>query len=269
MSDRRRPTSGDTRRGGSGTTAWRRPIRSTASRGARPSPSARRSAARAGSSRAPVRGSRRGRAPGRAASTRRVVAASSGRYGSAWKLVIRLSRPNSAMNHGRPAAGSVAPSLMSGGRRSAPRSLRLARYVRSNAGSLAERAGASASHRSSSLDFAAAHRVEAVSCPAQPERRGRCAASGVIVSAVVHCSPGASSGEYVNRLWVMRRGPAGGDRHGSTEAVALVGERHRAIVLARRDRPRLNSSVLDFEDVSEIRIELEASPRSWCSRAGG
>jgi hypothetical protein len=62
-----------------------------------------------------------------AASTRSVVAASSGRYGSAWKLVMRLSRPNSAMNHGRPAAGSVAPSLMSGGSRSAPRSLRLAR----------------------------------------------------------------------------------------------------------------------------------------------
>ena len=35
----------------------------------------------------------------------RVVRASSGVNGSAWKLVMRLSRPKSAMNQGSPAAG--------------------------------------------------------------------------------------------------------------------------------------------------------------------
>ena len=53
-------------------------------------------------------------------STRSVVAASSGANGSAWKLVIRLSRPKSAMNHGRPAAGSAVAGQRSAGRTGAP-----------------------------------------------------------------------------------------------------------------------------------------------------
>ena len=47
--------------------------------------------------------------------------------GQRLKLVIRLSRPNSAMNQGRPAAGSVAPPPGSGRILRAPRSPRLAR----------------------------------------------------------------------------------------------------------------------------------------------
>ena len=87
--------------------------RSTASGGAPRTRSSRRSAARAGSCRAPRRGTDRPCAPGAAASVRSVAAASSGTNGSAWKLVIRLSRPKIAMNQGSPAAGS-APGAMPG-----------------------------------------------------------------------------------------------------------------------------------------------------------
>jgi len=61
----------------------------------------------------------------RAASTRSVVRASSGRYGRVWKLVIRLSRPNSVMNHGSPAAGRLPSPTVSENRRNAARSVRL------------------------------------------------------------------------------------------------------------------------------------------------
>ena len=64
--------------------------------------------------------------PWNSARARRVDAASSGANGIAWKLVIRLSRPNTAMNQGSPAAGS-APGTMPVRNRSAAMSIRLRR----------------------------------------------------------------------------------------------------------------------------------------------
>ena len=58
------------------------------------------------------------------ASVRSVVADSSGAKGSAWKLVIKLSRPKTAMNHGKPAAGN-APGVTPVVKRSAARSIKL------------------------------------------------------------------------------------------------------------------------------------------------
>jgi hypothetical protein len=56
-----------------------------------------------------------------------VVAASSGSNGSACRLVMMLSRPKTAMNQGRPAAGRLPPPATGGENRSAARSIRLRR----------------------------------------------------------------------------------------------------------------------------------------------
>ena len=67
------------------------------------------------------------RVPCRKASSRSVVAASSGLNGSACKLVKMLSRPNMVMNQGRPAAGRLSRPALIGEKRSAARSTRLRR----------------------------------------------------------------------------------------------------------------------------------------------
>ena len=121
-----RRSSARTPRAGSGTASSRPRCRSRASAAAPRTRSSRRAAARAGSCPAPRRGTDRRRCPGTAPASRSVGAASSGANGSAWKLVIRLSRPKTAMNQGSPAAGS-APGTMPVRKRSAARSTRLRR----------------------------------------------------------------------------------------------------------------------------------------------
>ena len=56
-----------------------------------------------------------------------------------------LSRPNMVMNHGRPAAGRLAPPAIGGEKRSAARSTRLRRYVVFSGSQSDSRRGASSS----------------------------------------------------------------------------------------------------------------------------
>ena len=98
-----------TRRGGRRRGGWRPRCRSTGSGGAPRTRSSRRSGVRGGSAQGPRPGSRRAGSLSLAQGAKSVVAASSGANGNACKLVRMLSRPNSVMNQGRPAAGSARP----------------------------------------------------------------------------------------------------------------------------------------------------------------
>ena len=204
----------------------------------------------------------------RLASARSAVRASSGPKISVCRHVISVSRPNTVMNHGMPAAGSL-PMSPSARMRSAARSLTERRNAWLSVSQLAFTCG--------TLEVPGGERVADVRELLAERRAGRCGRARTVEQHLDHELPPLAarrarpSRRRSSRSWrpgcenstcvrVVAVGEARASRRSSQAAGGRRRQRLRVLGVAERE-----VVLLDREDVREVAAELERRPRSAAS----